>query len=54
MSLLKKIGVYFIFILFFICSANYGLTANAVRIKNVVVSGNNSVATEDILKIVKY
>ena len=52
MSLLKKIGIYSIFILFVICLVNYGLTANVVRIKNIVVSGNNSVATEDILKIV--
>jgi len=52
MSLLKKIGTYFVFILFFICLANLGLTADEVRIKDIVISGNTSVPSEAILKIV--
>ncbi len=51
-SLLKKIGIYFIFILFFISLANYGLTYNKIRISDIIVTGNNSVQTDDILKIV--
>ena len=51
-SLLKKIGAYFIFILFFISLGILGLTKEQVRIKSIVVSGNSSVSTDDILKIV--
>ena len=52
MSLLKKIGIYFIFTLFLITLANLGLTADKVRIKNIVISGNTSVPSETILKLV--
>ncbi len=52
-GLVKKIGAYFIFILFFISLAVLGLTKDQVRIKNIVVTGNSSVSTENILKLVE-
>lgn len=51
-GLAKKIGAYFVFILFFICLANLGLATETARIKKVVVSGNNSIATQEIMKFV--
>lgn len=52
MSLAKKIGAYFIFLLFFISLAILGLTKDQARIKDIVVSGNASVSTGDIVKLV--
>jgi len=51
-GLIKKVGAYFIFVLFFISLAVLGLTTEKVRIKDVVVSGNSSVSTDNIMKIV--
>jgi cell division septal protein FtsQ len=48
-SFRKKIFAYFIFALFFISLGVLGLTTNEVRIKEVKVSGNPSVLTEDIV-----
>lgn len=48
----KKFFANFIFVLFFISLANLGLTTKEARIKDVIVSGNNSVETQKILDIV--
>jgi len=50
-SLLKKILVCFVFILFFISLAVLGLTTDNVRIKNIIVSGNSSISIENIMNI---
>ena len=47
----RKILAYFVFVLFFISLAVWGLTTDKVRIKDVIVSGNSSVPTLDILQI---
>jgi hypothetical protein len=52
LSLLKKIGAYFVFALFFISLAILGLTTDKARINDIVISGNSSVLTENIIKIV--
>jgi len=51
-SLMKKVLYYFIFFIFFISLMILGLTTNRARINNIVVSGNSSVSTEDIMKLV--
>lgn len=51
-GLFKKIFAYFIFILFFISLGVLGLTTDQARIKNIIVSGNTSVTTDEILKFV--
>lgn len=53
LGFVKKISVYIVFILFFISLGILGLTKEPVRIKSVVVSGNYSVSTDDIAKIVE-
>lgn len=50
-SLIKKTVAYFIFSLFFLSLINLGLTTEKARIKNIIVSGNISVSTTDIMKI---
>ncbi|MFH1455087.1 MAG: hypothetical protein ABIF22_02085 [bacterium] len=50
-SFIKKLFAYFIFILFSISLAVLGLTNNKVRIKEIIVSGNFSVSTLDIIKL---
>ena len=52
-SLIKKILAYFIFTLFFLSLLILGLTREEVIIKDIVISGNASVPTEDIMKIVE-
>lgn len=52
-SFIKKIFVYIIFTLFFVSLSILGLTREEVIIKDIVVSGNTSVSTEDILKIIE-
>jgi cell division septal protein FtsQ len=52
-GLIKKIFAYFIFALFFISLSIYGLTREEIIIKDIKVSGNSSVSTEDIMKIVE-
>lgn len=51
-SLAKKIGAYFIFVLFFISLGVLGLTKEQAQIKDVIVSGNSSISTEDITNII--
>ena len=50
-SFIKKACAYFIFILFFISLAILGLTNKHVRIKNIIIDGNTSVKSFDVLKI---
>lgn len=52
LSLIKKIGAYSIFVLFFITLANLGLTTDQARIKDIVVTGNSSVPADNVMKIV--
>ncbi len=49
----KKVGIWAIFILFFISLFVLGLTRQEVRISNVTVSGNSAVSKEDISNIVE-
>ncbi len=51
-SLMRKIFAYFVFLLFFISLAVLGLTTDKVRIKEVVISGNYSISTSDIMRSV--
>ncbi len=51
-SFLKRVFAYLVFILFFICLGVYVLTTEKARIKSIDVSGNVSVFSEDIVKIV--
>lgn len=48
-SFLKKLFVYFIFTLFFVFFGVWGLTTDKARIKSIVVLGNITIATEDIM-----
>ncbi|MFA5934863.1 MAG: hypothetical protein WC827_03205 [Candidatus Paceibacterota bacterium] len=52
-ALVKKIGVIFIFSLFFISLFVLFLTTDKIKIKNIVINGNSSVSTEEITKIVR-
>lgn len=51
-SLRKKVFAYSIFVLFFLSLIIWGLTTNKVQISNIKISGNSTIATGDILKIV--
>lgn len=51
-SLRKKIFYYFIFILFFLSLIVYILSTDFVRLKEIKVSGNSSISTEEIMNIV--
>ncbi len=51
-SLRKKIVICSIFVLFFISLCILGLTTKEVRIKDIKVSGNLSVSSENVLNIV--
>ena len=53
LALVKKIGVIFIIVLFFISLFLLFLTTDKIRIKNIIVIGNSSVLTEEITKIVR-
>lgn len=53
MSFLKKLGIYFIFILFFVSLGIWGLTTDKVQIKEVKISGNSSVSSENLSKIIQ-
>ncbi len=50
LSFIKKIWVYFVFVLFFVSLGVLGLTTSEVCIKEIKVSGNFSIPTEYILK----
>jgi len=52
-SRMKKFFAYVIFLLFFISLIVLGLTTEKARIKSVVVSGNSSITTDDIMKAVE-
>lgn len=51
-NLAKKIFAYFIFVLFFLSLIVLGLSTEEARIKEVIVSGNVSIKSEDIKSIV--
>ena len=51
-NLAKKIFAYFIFVLFFLSLIVFGLSTEEARIKEVIVSGNVSIKSEDIKSIV--
>ena len=50
-TLIKKIGVIFIFVLFFVSLCVLFLTTDKLKIKNVVVNGNSSVSAEEIVNV---
>jgi len=51
-SFFKKMMAYFIFVLFFVSLAVWGLSTEQVCIKNIMVTGNTSVPTDNIMKVV--
>ena len=52
-AFIKKVGVIFIFVLFFISLFVLFLTIDKIKIKNIVVVGNSSVLTEDIVTVIQ-
>lgn len=53
MGFLKKLGVYFIFVLFFVSLGVWALTTEPLQIKDVVISGNSSISSADITSVVR-
>jgi cell division septal protein FtsQ len=52
-TLIKKCGAIFIFILFFISLLILFLTIDKIKINNIVIVGNSSVSTEDVVNIIQ-
>jgi hypothetical protein len=52
-TIIKKYGAIFIFILFFVSLFVLFLTIDKIKINNIVVAGNSSVVTEEIVNVIQ-